>query len=121
MKIATLVFALFPLMVSAQTNDLPFIVGCVLPDSITIRDDGEGRAVVTYHNSAELCSSSLDMILTSPNGISAQVIVTLGGHENDYRENIQIIPLTDGMMAIPSEGNQYDGETADYVIMGGLS
>jgi hypothetical protein len=92
-----------------------------IPDSITIRDAGEGRAILTYSNSVDQCSAELVKTLTSPNGIAVEVQITLGGKENEYRERIELRPLTDGYFAVEPEGELLDGEVRDFLIVGGVS
>jgi hypothetical protein len=91
------------------------------PDVIEIRDDGHGRAIVTYSNSVEQCSKSLMMTLTSPNGISVDIRIELLGAAHNYRERITLVPVDDMMMAFPPEGDLLDGETQEFVIQGGIS
>jgi hypothetical protein len=94
---------------------------CLPPDVLEIRDDGDGRAIVTYGNSVNNCSMEQNRILTSPNGIEVRVRIELLGREDEFRERITLEPLTDGMFAIPPEGDLLDGETREFLIQGGIS
>jgi hypothetical protein len=94
---------------------------CSPPDEITIRDDGPGKAIVTYSNSVNRCSAETIGRLTSPNGISVDFRIELTGEENDYRERITLNPVAVEMMAFPPEGDLLDGETQEFIIMGGLA
>ena len=104
-----------------EVKALPYIPSCIIQDALEIRDDGEGKAIVTYYNSIENCSGAANVVITSPEGIAVQVIIDIGGEEEDYREVIQLIPLGDGMMSFPPEGKLLDGERQEFVIMGGVS
>jgi len=94
---------------------------CTEPDRLEIRDDGPGRAIVTYYNSVKNCSQPMIVTLTSPNGIEVDVRIDLMGKEDDYRERITLEPMTESMMAFPEEGDLLDGETREFAIQGGLS
>ena len=95
--------------------------GCIVQDRLEIRDAGEGRAIVTYHNSAEQCSSGANKVLTSPNGISVRVIVTVNVDENAQKEGIVLIPQDPTFFSLPPEGELKDGDTQEFIIMGGMS
>jgi hypothetical protein len=94
---------------------------CSPPDVISIRDDGPGKAVVTYLNSVNRCSAETIGRLTSPNGISVDFRIELTGEENDYRERIILNPVDADMMAFPPEDDLLDGETQEFIVMGGLA
>lgn len=94
---------------------------CSPPDVIAIRDDGPGKAIVTYVNSVNRCSAETIGRLTSPNGISVDFRIELTGKENDYRERIILNPVDADMMAFPPEGDLLDGESQEFLIMGGLA
>lgn len=94
---------------------------CTEPDRLEIRDDGPGRAVVTYYNSVKNCSQPMIVTLTSPNGIEVDVRIDLLGKEDDYRERITLEPITDQYMAVPPEGDLLDGETREFAIQQGMS
>ncbi len=94
---------------------------CSEPDRLEIRDDGPGRAIVTFYNSRQNCSQELRQDLTSPNGIKVRVVISLGGEADEYRERITLEPLTDQYQAYPPEGWLLDGEEAEFVVQGGLS
>lgn len=121
MRKILLALMLFPTLALAEPKGFPFVPSCIIQDSIGIRDEGEGRAVVTYYNSIESCSSEIDIVLVSQNDVAVRVIVTIGDSKNENRETIQIIPLDSGWIAIPPEGHQLDGETAEYLVEIGLS
>jgi hypothetical protein len=95
--------------------------GCIVQDRLEIRDAGEGRAIVTYHNSAEQCSSGANKVLTSPNGIAVRVIVTVNVDENAQKEGIVLIPQDPTFFSFPPEGELKDGDTQEFIIMGGMS
>jgi hypothetical protein len=94
---------------------------CEPPDRITIESDGSDRAIVTYYNSINECSSNVDRVMEADNGISVRVIITVGSADTDYRERITLEPQDPMMMAIPPEGDLLDGEERRFVIQGGLS
>ena len=119
MKKMLYALALLPSVAMAQ--DMPFVPSCIIQDSISIRDEGMGVAVVTYYNSVESCSQEFSTTLTSEAGVEVKVQISIGGEEDDYREIINLTPLTDGMMAYPPDGKLLDGETQEFYIMGGLS
>jgi len=81
---------------------------CTPPDELTIRDDGPGKAIVTYSNSVNQCSVPLIRRLVSPAGIAVDV-------------RIDLLGVDAFMMAFPPEGDLLDGETAEFIIMGGLA
>jgi hypothetical protein len=94
---------------------------CTPPDEITIRDDGIGKAIVTYSNSVNQCSVPLIRRLVSPQGIAVDVRIDLLGDEHERRERITLNPVDADMMAFPPEGDLLDGESREFVIMGGLA
>ena len=94
---------------------------CEPPDRITIADDGPGRAIVTFYNSVNDCSSNIDRVMETDNGIAVRVIITVGSSENEYRETISLIPQDPVMMSFPPVGDLLDGEEKRFVIQGGLS
>jgi hypothetical protein len=94
---------------------------CTPPDEITIRDDGIGKAIVTYSNSVNQCSAPLIRRLVSPQGIAVDVRIDLLGDDHDRRERITLTPVEPSMMAFPPEGDLLDGESREFVIMGGLA
>ena len=94
---------------------------CSPPDEITIRDDGVGKAIVTYSNSVNQCSVPLIKRLVSPQGIAVDVRIDLLGDDHERRERITLSPVDADMMAFPPEGDLLDGETREFVIMGGLA
>lgn len=122
---ALLLFLAFVLFVypwpSHAQSVLPEVPSCIIQDSLMIRDEGEGKAIVTYYNSVESCSNAAEVELTSPNGVSVMVYITIGGEEDDYREIIELYPITDGMMSFPPESKLLDGETQEFLITGGVS
>ena len=115
--------ALFAILLAAPAAAQP--VGsstCSPPDEITIRDDGLGKAIVTYSNSVNQCSVAVDGLrLTSPNGISVDVWIDLLGDDHQRRERITIIPVSPEMMACPPQGDLLVGESQEFIIMGGLA
>ena len=94
---------------------------CEPPDRITIADDGPGRAIVTFYNSINDCSNNIDRVMTSDDGISVRIIITVGGAETDYRERITLEPQDPMMMSFPPGGDLFDGEERQFVIQGGTS
>jgi hypothetical protein len=94
---------------------------CEIPDILTIRDDGPGKAIVTYYNSVAECSEVLQRTLISPAGIEVKIYIDLLGIEDDGREKITLQPLDPTMMSFPPEGKLLDGEQRDFLIMGGMS
>jgi hypothetical protein len=94
---------------------------CTPPDEITIRDDGIGKAIVTYSNSVNQCSVPLIRRLVSPQGIAVDVRIDLLGDEHERRERITLHPVEADMMAFPPEGDLLDGESREFIIMGGLA
>ena len=94
---------------------------CTPPDELTIRDDGPGKAIVTYSNSVNQCSVPLIRRLVSPAGIAVDVRIDLLGDDHERREWITLHPVDAFMMAFPPEGDLLDGETAEFIIMGGLA
>ena len=93
------------------------------PDRLEIRDAGAGRAIVTYYNSAQQCSTGVtDKILTTPNGIEVSVTVKVNSTENEGgREAITLDPLDPSMFAFPPSGLLLDGETQEFLAEGGMS
>ena len=94
---------------------------CNPPDSVTIEDDTEGRAIVTYYNSSEECSNGRDYVIASKAGIEVRVIITIGATADEGREVIELIPVDSKMMAFPPEGRLIDGETQHFLIQEGIS
>ncbi len=94
---------------------------CTPPDRLTIADDGQGRAIVTYYNSVNDCSNNVDRVLTSDNGIAVRVTIEVGGEEVEYRERITLEPQDPNMMAFPPQQDLLDGEERRFVVQGGLS
>lgn len=95
----------------------PYITGaCRVPDKLMIEDAGVSSAMVTYYNSIENCSRPVDMIMTSPNGIAARVVVVLGGDE-DRRERLTVTPVDVQYAADPPEAHLLEGETVVVIIM----
>ena len=94
---------------------------CSPPDEITIRDDGVGKAIVTYSNSVNQCSVPLIKRLVSPQGIAVDVRIDLLGDDHERRERITLSPVDADMMAFPPEGDLLDGESQEFIIMGGLA
>jgi hypothetical protein len=94
---------------------------CSPPDEITIRDDGVGKAIVTYSNSVNQCSVPLIKRLVSPNGIAVDVRIDLLSDDHERRERITLSPVDADMMAFPPEGDLLDGESQEFIIMGGLA
>ena len=109
---------MFPMMACAQ---LPFVPTCISQDSISIKDDGPEKAIVTYYNSYENCSSPAQIILEAPNGIRVRITIEIGGQDIVYKERITIEPLDPNFMSFPPEDNVEDGETKEFLIMGGLA
>lgn len=100
---------------------VPYGGVCTPPDVVSIRDPGPGRAIVTYSNSVNRCSAEVRQRLVSPNGIEVDVHIQITGMENDYRERITLRPVAADMMSFPPEGDLIDGETQEFIIMGGLA
>ena len=94
---------------------------CSPPDEITIRDDGVGKAIVTYSNSVNQCSVPLIKRLVSPQGIAVDVRIDLLSDDHERRERITLSPVDADMMAFPPEGDVLDGESQEFIIMGGLA
>lgn len=118
MKKVILALILFPTSLLAE---LPYIPSCIIQDSLDIEDLGNDKAIVTYYNSVEGCSSPAEVILTAPNGIAVNIKIVIGGEENDYRELIYLTPLDPNFMSLPPEEKLLDGEKMEFVIQGGLS
>jgi hypothetical protein len=94
---------------------------CTPPDVWSIRDAGPGKAIVTYSNSVNRCSAEVRERLRSPNGIEVDIHIQITGMDNDYRERITLNPVEAYMMSFPPEGDLIDGETQEFIIMGGLA
>ena len=94
---------------------------CVVPDYVTIRDEGMGVAVVTYHNSADGCSNGVNPYLVSPNGITVRVIIDVNADPDAELENIRVLPQDTGYSAYPPELDVKDGETVEIMVLTGLS
>lgn len=99
----------------------PMIPSCIEQDYVVIKDDGPGKAIVTYSNSKESCSDNLLITLTSPNGIEVDIEITIGGIDEEYKEVIILRPTDPNMMAFPPEDELEDGVKKNFVIMGGMS
>lgn len=97
-------------------NQAPYIASCTEQDWLSIEDDGEGKAIVTYLNSIEECSSPVTLKLVSPNGIAVKVTIIIGD-----AETIILEPVDSNYMSFPPEADLKDGETKTFVIMGGMS
>jgi hypothetical protein len=95
---------------------LPYIQSCIEQDSISIRDEGPDKAIVTYSNSIEECSSPVTLHLTAPNGIKVRVTIQIGD-----AETITLEPEDPLFMSIPPEGDVPDGEKQEFLLMGGMS
>lgn len=117
MKKLLLVLALLSSPVSAQNiyEKAPSST-CTESDWIGIEDEGHGIAVVTYSNSIESCSEKLDMIITSPNGISVRVQIIIGG-----AETIIITPQDPTYRSDPNKADVEDGDKEIFYITGGTS
>jgi len=90
---------------------------CLLnPDILEIRDEGIDRAIVTYYNSESLCSADRTVVLTSDAGISVEVTI----ETSDAEEHITVIPLEMQLFSYPPESEILDGESQDFIIMGGM-
>jgi hypothetical protein len=63
----------------------------------------------------------MQFTMKSPNGIEVMVTVEIGSSASGGKERITLEPLTQNMMAFPPEGELFDGETKEFVIMGGMS
>lgn len=114
--------ALFAVLLAAPAIAQPYGSStCSPPDEITIRDAGIGKAIVTYSNSVNQCSVPLIRRLVSPQGIAVDVRIDLLGDAHERRERITLIPVEADMMAFPPEGDLLDGESREFVIMGGLA
>jgi hypothetical protein len=114
--------ALFAVLLAAPAIAQPYGSStCSPPDEITIRDDGVGKAIVTYSNSVNQCSVPLIKRLVSPNGIAVDVRIDLLGDDHERRERITLTPVDADMMAFPPEGDLLDGESQEFIIMGGLA
>jgi hypothetical protein len=114
--------ALLAVLLAAPAPAQPYgSSACTPPDKITIRDDGIGRAIVTYSNSVSQCSVPLIRRLTSPQGIAVDVRIDLLGDDHERRERITLTPVEADMMAFPPEGDLLDGESREFIIMGGLA
>ena len=114
--------ALLAVLLAAPATAQPYGGStCTPPDELTIRDDGPGKAIVTYSNSVNQCSVPLIRRLVSPQGIAVDVRIDLLGDDHQRRERITLHPVDAFMMAFPPEGDLLDGETAEFIIMGGLA
>lgn len=114
--------ALLAVLLAAPATAQPYGgSACTPPDELTIRDDGVGKAIVTYSNSVNQCSVPLIKRLVSPNGIAVDVRIDVLGDDHQRRERITLSPVEAGMMAFPPEGDLLDGESREFVIMGGLA
>ena len=99
---------------------IPPVGSCLIQDALYIEDDGPEKAIVTYYNSVESCSVPLTLTLTAPNGISVDVVITVGVDDQD-REMIELYPTSGQFMSFPPDGKLLDGEIMKFTIMGGLS
>jgi hypothetical protein len=90
--------------------------GCWPPDAVYIKDDGPGKAVITYHNSENQCSNNWELDMVSPAGIEVHVSIKVGD-----AETIIVTPVDPNMMAFPPEADVEDGSQTEIVVMGGLS
>ncbi len=90
--------------------------GCWPPDAVYIADEGQGKAVITYHNSEGQCSNNMELDVISPNGVKAHISIKVGD-----AETIVVTPYDPNMMAFPPEAEVKDGSQTKIVIMGGLS
>ena len=114
--------ALFAVLLAAPAIAQPYGSStCAPPDELTIRDDGLGKAIVTYSNSVNQCSVPLIRRLVSPRGIAVDVRIDLLGDAHERRERITLQPVAVDMMAFPPEGDLLDGESQEFIIMGGLA
>lgn len=91
------------------------------PDSVTIRDDGPGRAIVTYRNSAAGCSEGESRILTSAAGIKVRVVIDVNVDDEAELERIDVFPQDRSMLAFPPRDEIRDGETTEIVVQGGMA
>lgn len=115
--LAVLLLAASPALAqSGPPYALPYIASCIEQDSISIRDEGADKAIVTYSNSIEECSSPVTLHLTAPNGIKVRVTIEIGA-----AETIILEPEDPLFMSIPPEGDVPDGEKQEFLIMGGMS
>jgi hypothetical protein len=114
-----LVLCFYPSFAFSQS--MPYVPSCIEQDYVVIKDDGIDRAVVIYSNSIENCSNNFEAILTSPNGISVHVKITIGDTSTDQKEIIEVTPLDLQMMSFPPSGFIQDGEIGKFIIAGGLS
>ncbi len=94
---------------------------CQPPDEWDIRDDGPGRAIVTYYNSEAGCSMNVDTVLTSENGVMARIVIIANPADANGDERFDVIPEDPNMMAYPPSLDVSDGEAKEIVIQGGLS
>ena len=104
-----------------RSGNVPYVASCLVQDELTIEDDGPDRAIVTFFNGGEKCSSTFNITLTSPNGIEVDIEVEIGSQEHLYREVIRLFPVDPQVMAFPPEGLLYDGTTEKFVLMKGMS
>lgn len=94
---------------------------CEPPDKWSIRDDGPGRAIVTYYNSEAGCSMNVDTVLTSENGIKARIVIIANPSDGGGDERFDVVPLDPNLMANPPSIDVTDGETKEIIVEGGLS
>lgn len=94
---------------------------CEPPDKWSIRDDGPDRAILTYSNSEAGCSTNVDTMLTSENGIQVRVIILANPADASGAERFDAVPQDPNMMAFPPSVDVADGDTQEIVVQGGMS
>jgi hypothetical protein len=94
---------------------------CLEPDHVSIRDDGPGRAILLFRNSADECSVTFNQVVTSKNGIAVRVVIDPNGDPAASLEIIRAHPQNPGFEAYPDRGEVKDGDQIEIVIVMGMS
>lgn len=94
---------------------------CLEPDHVSLRDDGPGRAILLFRNSADQCSSTVNTILTTRAGISVRVTIDPNGDPGASLEIIRALPQNPGFSAFPGRAEVKDGEEIEIEIVMGVS
>ena len=112
---------IFASVAHAQEMKPPVAVpSCIEQDYVSIEDHGEYAAIVTYSNSKESCSTDMNWVYESPNGIKVRVQI-ITGTDGQREETINLFPLYPSLQSYPPYGFVVDGEKMEFLIQGGLS